>query len=143
MFVIRSIRIPAAFCGTYGLRPSYGRVPYAGCVNSLEGQDSVASVLGPLSNSLSGIKSFMKAVIDARPWLKDPLAVRKRWSDDEYNLVDHGNGKNLCFAIMWDDGLVVPHPPIIRGLEVVKKALLNAGHEGENFIWFHFYDVWS
>ncbi|KAJ3910090.1 general amidase [Lentinula edodes] len=124
-----SIRIPAAFCGTYGLRPSYGRVPYAGCVNSLEGQDSVASVLGPLSNSLSGIKTFMKAVIDARPWLKDPLAVRKRWSDDEYNLADHGNGKNLCFAIMWDDGLVVPHPPIIRGLEVVKKALLNAGHK--------------
>ncbi|KAF8832169.1 hypothetical protein HHX47_DHR1001153 [Lentinula edodes] len=134
-----------AFCGTYGLRPSYGRVPYAGCVNSLEGQDSVASVLGPLSNSLSGIKTFMKAVIDARPWLKDPLAVRKRWSDDEYNLADHGNGKNLCFAIMWDDGLVVPHPPIIRGLEVVKKALLNAGHKGENFIWFHFYDhdIWA
>ena len=54
----------------------------------------------PFSNSLSGIKAFMKAVIDARPWLKDPLAVRKRWSDDEYNLVDHGLGKNLCFAIL-------------------------------------------
>lgn len=54
----------------------------------------------PLSNSLSGIKTFMKAVIDARPWLKDPLAVRKRWSDDEYALADHGLGKNLCFAIL-------------------------------------------
>ncbi|KIK70774.1 hypothetical protein GYMLUDRAFT_254100 [Collybiopsis luxurians FD-317 M1] len=119
---------PAAFCGTYGLRPSYGRVPYAGCVNSLEGQDSVLSVLGPLSNSLSGIKTFMKAVIDARPWLKDPLAVRKRWSEDEYNLADHGGGKQMCFAILWDDGIVRPHPPIIRGLETVKKALLDAGH---------------
>ncbi|KAJ3760549.1 general amidase [Lentinula raphanica] len=124
-----SIRIPAAFCGTYGLRPSYGRVPYAGCVNSLEGQDSVPSVLGPFSNSLAGIKTFMKTVIDAQPWLKDPLAVRKRWSDDEYNLADHGNGENLCFAIMWDDGIIVPHPPIIRGLEMVKKALLDAGHK--------------
>ncbi|KAJ4485909.1 general amidase [Lentinula aciculospora] len=124
-----SIRIPAAFCGTYGLRPSYGRVPYAGCVNSLEGQDSVPSVLGPLSNDLSGIKTFMKTVVDAKPWLKDPLAVRKRWSDDEYNLADHGNGKSLCFAIMWDDGMIVPHPPIIRGLEIVKNALLDAGHK--------------
>ncbi|KAJ3998567.1 amidase signature domain-containing protein [Lentinula boryana] len=124
-----SIRIPAAFCGTYGLRPSYGRVPYAGCMNSLEGQDSAPSVLGPLSNSIAGIKTFMKTVIDARPWLKDPLAVRKRWSDDEYNLADHGNGQNLCFAIMWDDGMIVPHPPIIRGLEIVKKALLDAGHK--------------
>ncbi|KIK70773.1 hypothetical protein GYMLUDRAFT_32823 [Collybiopsis luxurians FD-317 M1] len=123
-----SVRIPAAFCGTYGLRPSYGRVPYAGCVNSMEGQDSVPSVLGPLSNSLSGIKTFMKAVIDARPWLKDPLAVRKRWSDDEYNLADHGGGKQMCFAILWEDGIVRPHPPIIRGLEMVKKALLDAGH---------------
>ncbi|KAF5368405.1 hypothetical protein D9758_002315 [Tetrapyrgos nigripes] len=113
-----SVRIPSAFCGTYGLRPCYGRVPYAGCVNSMEGQDSVPSVLGPISNDIAGIKHFMKAVIDAKPWLQDPLAVRKRWSEEEYNLVDHGNGKNLCFGILWDDGL-----------ETVKKALLDAGHK--------------
>jgi amidase len=86
------------------------------------------SALGPLSNTLAGIKAFMKIVIESQPWLKDPLAMRKRWSDDEYGLVDHGQGKELCFAILWDDGLVVPHPPIIRGLEMTKKALLEAGH---------------
>jgi amidase len=124
-----SVRIPAAFCGTYGLRPSYGRIPYAGCVNSLEGQDSILSVLGPLSNSLSAIKAFTKVVVESRPWLADPLAMRKRWNEDEYNLIDHGGGKEpLCFAILWDDGLVAPHPPIIRGLEMAKKALLEAGH---------------
>jgi len=124
-----SIRIPAAFCGIYALKPSYSRVPYSGCVNTLEGQDSILSSLGPLSNSISGIKTFMKAVAGARPWLKDPLVVRKPWNDDEYNLVEHGLGRKLCFAIMWDDGLIVPHPPIIRGLQIVKKALLDAGHE--------------
>ncbi|KAF8176805.1 general amidase [Pholiota molesta] len=124
-----SIRIPSAFNGTYGLRGSYGRIPYAGCVNSLEGQDSILSVLGPLSNSLGGVKAFMKSVIDQKPWLKDPLAARKPWSEDEYQLVDHGNGKKLCFAILWDDGQTRPHPPVIRGLEETKKALLAAGHE--------------
>ncbi|THV07614.1 general amidase [Dendrothele bispora CBS 962.96] len=123
-----SVRIPSAFCGIYGLRPCYGRIPYAGCVNSMEGQDSVPSVLGPLSNDLAGIKHFMKAVIDVKPWLKDPLVVRKRWSEEEYSLVDHGYGKNLCFAILWDDGDNVPHPPILRGLGTVKKALEAAGH---------------
>jgi len=72
----------------------------------------------------------MQGVVGQKPWVKDPLVVRKRWSGDEYNLIDHGEGNPLCFAIMWDDGLVVPHPPIIRGLELTKKALLAAGHKG-------------
>ena len=129
-----SIRIPAAFCGLYGLRPSYGRVPYAGAVNSLQGQDSVPSVFGPMCNSISGIKVFMQAVIDQRPWLKDPLAVRKPWDEEAYRLSEHGGGRKLCFAVMWDDDIVIPHPPIIRGLELTKKALLAAGHRGALFV---------
>ena len=35
----------------------------------MEGQDSVLSVLGPLANSLSGIKLFMQAVSAYKPWL--------------------------------------------------------------------------
>ncbi|KAJ7246279.1 general amidase [Mycena haematopus] len=124
-----SVRIPAGLCGVYGFRPSYNRIPYAGCVNSMEGQDSVLSVLGPLSNTLDGIKTFFKAVLSKEPWQKDPMVIRKRWSDEEYNLIDHGNGEKLCFAIMWDNGLVAPHPPIRRGLEMTKAALVAAGHQ--------------
>ncbi|KAJ7631192.1 general amidase [Roridomyces roridus] len=126
---LASIRIPSAFCGVYGFRPSSHRVPYAGCVNSLEGEDAVVSVLGPLSNSLDGIKLFYKSVLSKQPWLKDPLVVRKRWSEDEYNLIDHGSGGQLCFAIMWHNGVIVPDPPIRRGLEMTKDALLAAGHK--------------
>jgi amidase len=124
-----SIRIPSAFCGLYGLRPSYGRVPRYGTRDTLQGQDSVLPVLGPMTNSVAGVKIFMKAVVNAKPWLIDPLAVRKKWDEDEYNLVDHGSGKHLCFAIMWDDGVVVPHPPIRRSLEIAKAALQKAGHK--------------
>ncbi|KAF7339266.1 Amidase domain-containing protein [Mycena sanguinolenta] len=124
-----SIRIPAGFCGVYGFRPSYNRIPFAGSVNSLDGQDSVVSVLGPLSNTLDGLQIFFKAVLSKEPWKKDPLVIRKRWSDEEYNLIDHGNGKKLCFAIMWDNGIVAPHPPIRRGLQMTKDALLAAGHQ--------------
>lgn len=125
-----SVRIPSSFCGIYGLRPSCGRVPYAGCVNSMEGQDSILSVLGPLSRSIGGIKTFIEAVVSQKPWYKDPLVIRKPWDQGEYDLVDHGSGKEpLCFAILWDDGRIKPHPPITRGLELTKKALLAAGHK--------------
>jgi amidase len=82
---------------------------------------------------LSGVKAFMRAIIDAKPWLKDPLAVRKSWDEEAYQLTEHGGGKALCFAIMWNDGLVVPHPPVIRALEKVKVALTQQGHQGTKF----------
>lgn len=97
----------------------------------MEGQESISSVLGPMTNSLEGVKLFTKAIIDARPWRKDPLAVRKEWSAREYALGDHGEGGKMCFAIMWDNGLVKPHPPLVRAMEIAKKALEAAGHTGK------------
>jgi len=57
------------------------------------------------------------------------LAVRKPWDEGEYALVEHGHGKNLCFGILWDDEAILPHPPIQRGLEEAKQALIAAGHK--------------
>ena len=106
-------------------------MPYEGAVNSMYGQDSIPSVLGPISNSLSGVKAFVQAVLSQSPWNKDPLCVRKKWDDEAYALSEHGSGKApLCFAIMWNDGIVVPHPPIIRAMEMTRDALLAAGHKG-------------
>lgn len=73
-------------------------------MNALEGQESILSVLGPMSNSLSGVKIFTKAILDSKPWLKDPMVIRKGWSEREYQLEEHGNGEKLCFAIMWNNG---------------------------------------
>lgn len=73
----------------------------------------------------------MKAVVDAKPWRYDPLALRQPWSDEEYHLASHGGeGAKLSFAMMWDDNVVKPHPPYARAMEETKQALLAAGHEG-------------
>jgi len=95
----------------------------------MEGQDSLPSVFGPISTSIFGVKTFMKAVIDAKPWRKDPLALRKAWDQEGYELIEHGGGRELVFGILWDDGNVVPHPPVIRALEIVRNALITAGHK--------------
>jgi amidase len=96
------------------------------------GQDSVPSVLGPLAGSIAGIKSFMQGVISQKPWLIDPLSPRKAWDEDGYQLADHGNGKDLVFGIMQHDEHILPHPPVLRALEITKKALEKAGHKGNS-----------
>jgi len=83
-----------------------------------------------MATSISALKLFTKAIIDARPWDHDPLAIRKAWSEEEYQLVEHGGGKGLCFAILWDNKVVKPHPPLIRAMNMVKKALELEGHQG-------------
>ncbi|KAG8735997.1 hypothetical protein FRC10_009926 [Ceratobasidium sp. 414] len=126
-----SVRIPASMCGIYSLRPSYCRLPYYGARNCLEGQESVLSVLGPMTNSLSGLKIFTKAVVDTRPWLRDPMCIRKVWDEEAYQLVEHGGrGGRKCFGLMYDDGLVRPNPPVFRAMDIMRNALEAAGHEG-------------
>ncbi len=84
-----------------------------------------------MTNSIEAVKIFTKSVIDAKPWLKDPLVIKKAWNEDEYNLVDHGGpGGLLCFAIMWDNEVVRPFPPMKRAMDMTKAALEAAGHKG-------------
>lgn len=129
---IRSVRIPAGFTNIYSLRPSYNRLPYEGTANSLEGQEAISSVIGPMASHISALKTFTKAVLGAKPWNRDPLVMKKPWSDAEYRLEDHGGpGAKLCFAIMVDNGVVRPHPPVKRAIQMVAEALREAGHTGE------------
>lgn len=139
-----SVRVPSAFNGLWGMRPSTHRVPYEGAANSFLGQESVSSVIGPLTHSLEGVVTFMRAVLGARPWELDPILVSMPFNEDAYALKNlqlkagsaepaeafTGDGKTqLCFAIEWDDGIVHPHPPITRALREVKQKLLAAGHK--------------
>ncbi|GAA6012111.1 hypothetical protein JCM11491_001754 [Sporobolomyces phaffii] len=124
-----SIRIPSAFNGIYGLRPSYHRIPYGGATNSMEGFEAISSVLGPMTTSISALKLFVKAVLAGQPWRYDPNASHVPWRESQYELEEHNGGKQLCFGIMWSDGLVKPSPPILRGLKMMKAKLEAQGHK--------------
>jgi amidase len=105
-------------------------VPYQGARNSLEGQESIPSVLGPISSSLSGVKHFFKAVLDSAPWNLDPMALRLPWNEGVYQLNKHNRGQNLVFGLLWDDGFIKPHPPVLRAMSEVRDALIASGHKG-------------
>jgi Asp-tRNA(Asn)/Glu-tRNA(Gln) amidotransferase A subunit family amidase len=49
-----SIRVPSAFNFLYGIRPSHGRLPCGKMANSMEGQETVHSVCGPITHSVKG-----------------------------------------------------------------------------------------
>ncbi|KAI1608146.1 general amidase [Exophiala viscosa] len=122
-----SVRIPAAFCGIWSLRPSYHRVPYQWCANSMLGQETVPSVIGPMSSSYTGLVEFMKAIASQEPWLHDPIVLEKPWNEAAFE-APQKKGK-LTFAMMWDDGVTRVHPPITRAQKAVVAALTAAGHE--------------
>jgi amidase len=122
-----SIRIPAAFNGLYGIRPTSGRMPYEGMANSMDGQNSVLSVVGPLGTTAGAVTLAMKSVLSQSPWLYDPQVVDIPWRDHEFGAV-YSNKAQLTFAVMKSDGIANPDPPVGRAVDMTVAALEKAGH---------------
>ncbi|KAK9426943.1 amidase signature domain-containing protein [Lipomyces doorenjongii] len=118
-----SIRIPSSFSGVYGLKPSHERLPYLKVASSLEFNEAIVSVDGPLAVSLPDLALFSKALLAQEPWKHDPRVLALPFND--YQVPP----RPLVFAIESNDGLVTPHPPVLRAIEIVAEALKNAGHE--------------
>ncbi|KAF5573256.1 glutamyl-tRNA(gln) amidotransferase subunit A [Fusarium pseudoanthophilum] len=66
-----SIRVPAAFNFLYGLKPSHGRLPYGKMANSMEGQETIHSVCGPICHSVADMRLFVTSVLSQKPWSFD------------------------------------------------------------------------
>ncbi|KAL5118657.1 hypothetical protein ACEQ8H_003508 [Pleosporales sp. CAS-2024a] len=133
-----SIRIPAAFNGLYGLRPSTGRLPYHGMANSMDGQNSILSVVGPLATNAASLRLMTQTILDQKPWDVDPLVHEMPWRYTEENSINENihdgrgvekSGGKLCFGLYKSDGHVQPMPPIRRAVDILVKALESAGHQ--------------
>ncbi|THY56035.1 amidase [Aureobasidium pullulans] len=125
-----SIRIPAAFNGLFGLRPSSGRLPYEGMANSFDGAPSILSVVGPLSSSSAGLKLAVQSILQTEPWQRDPRVHPLPWRDEQEEAAKQlAQDKKLTFAVLKHDGLCAPHPPIKRALEETVQKLESLGHK--------------
>lgn len=65
-----SIRIPSSFCGTFGLKPSFGRVPTGPLKQWLYGD---TSVYGPITKTVEDAALFMDQVVGPCPY--DPNSL--------------------------------------------------------------------
>ncbi|EPQ60254.1 acetamidase [Gloeophyllum trabeum ATCC 11539] len=127
-----SIRVPAAYMGLYGFKASVARIPHAGLRGPHDGMEAIIGVLGPLARSARDLALFCRTMLQYEPWLIEPPLLEIPWKQ---TVVDGADiPQRLCFAILWDDGVVKPHPPILDALQRTKRALLAAGHEVINWV---------
>lgn len=118
-----SIRAPAAFCNIWGFKPTNKRVSLQGAWASYRdmSNDMVLCSVGPMANTPEDLELYMKTFLDSEPWLRDNYVIRLPWREVDLSL------DKLKIAIVMDDGIVKPSPPVLRALVLAKESLEKAG----------------
>lgn len=131
-----SIRVPSAFCGLYGLKPTTTRLPFLGVKRVGDGQASgTPFAIGPMATSADALALTAKALLSQEPWLHDNDVVSLLWREDIYQKTvqaARGESKRMVFGIFRDNGIVRPQPPGQRALEMTVASLRRQGHEVSN-----------
>jgi len=86
------------------------------------GKETILSTLGPMAADRPTLELFMTVVLDAKPWRVYPALTAKKWTPYQFS-------KPLKVAVQWWDGVVMPHPPMLRALREVSEACKAAGME--------------
>lgn len=112
-----SIRIPAAFSGVFGLKPSYGVVP------NFPGPMGMLAVYGGLSRDVADSALLLNVL--TRPDARDSFAI-------PYRGVDYLDGLDKGVAglrIAWspDLGFAGTEPAVVAGMQPAIDALAKAG----------------
>lgn len=119
-----SIRIPAACNGLYGVKPSHGRVPFAGIegggMKSGASKLGIESTAGPITTSLRDCATFLRAIADSVPESCDPDVLSQPWGRQ---LPLGSKGTPLRVGIIRTDGHCVPLPPVKKLIEEVAQTL--------------------
>ncbi|CUM62530.1 uncharacterized protein PRCAT00000081001 [Priceomyces carsonii] len=124
-----SIRAPAAFCDLYGLKPTTLRVTGSGGVSGAAGNESVVGTLGPMTRRIDDLDLWYQIYInEGKPWERDCNTIFAPWRK-----VETPKPSSLKIAVMYDDGVIKPTPPIRRGLDHVVSKLKEAGVEIVSF----------
>ncbi|ODQ52279.1 amidase [Saitoella complicata NRRL Y-17804] len=128
-----SIRIPAALCGLWGLKPSSTRIPYSGVPVSQEGQPAIPSVVGPLTREMGMLEVGMRAVLGGKPWERDPGVAPMPWRYEEVKAAYVG--KKVRIGVMGTDHIVTPLPPVQRVFEELVQKLKGMPEKYELVEW--------
>lgn len=117
-----SIRLPAAFCGVAGLKPTATRWSNVGSRSTLPGQEFMRAQTGPMARTAADVAFLFRALGGAQQNRYDgtvpPLP------DADPAAVDV---TKLRVGIYDTDGFMEPSPGVIRAVGEARKALRAAG----------------
>ena len=108
-----SIRIPAHFCGIYGLLPTAGRVPNAGHFPPPEGPMSAHETFGPMTRSVADLALMFRVLAN------ETSEVELRHDDAAL--------RGCQFAWYTDDGVAPVTTETKQAVEAAAQALSAAG----------------
>jgi len=75
-----------------------------------------------MGKTLEDITMYSKSIIDAQPWKLDPKMLPIPWRPAELP-------NKLRIAVLWNDGICLPTPPVTRALKETVEKLKKAGHD--------------
>ncbi|QIW96564.1 hypothetical protein AMS68_002082 [Peltaster fructicola] len=122
-----SIRVPAMCNGLIGVKPSHGRIPYAGQQSGPKDGSSKISIeatAGPIARSVRDCALFLRIIADNSPNLVDPDVFAQTWQQQQNPSTSSisNTRRTLRVGVVRTDGHVSPLPPIKRLMdEVVGK----------------------
>ena len=90
------------------------------------GEKILKIVVGPIAHSISDIRYLVETVLQTEPWFYDPKCIELSWREEHVDVV---KGRPLALGIIKWDHLVMPHPPVQRGMRIVEEALRSHGHD--------------
>lgn len=117
-----SIRIPAICCGTFGFKPTVGRVPYGGQTSGARpGMAGIAPVAGPLCHSARDAELLLRVVFSGCADDLDDMAMGIPW-------VEQKAKSTLSIGVLPEDPRAPLHPNMQRTLSTAVQKLAAAGH---------------
>ena len=104
-----SVRIPASFCGIYGLRPTHGRIPLEGIMPLAASYDTI----GWFARDPAVMSGVASVLFDA--WREPEILTRLYLPEDIWALADEAVQAALAPALDRLEALVGPHQGILIG----------------------------
>ncbi|XP_066228749.1 vitamin D3 hydroxylase-associated protein-like [Saccopteryx leptura] len=119
-----SIRIPASFCGVYGLRTTGGRLSYIGVASPVKGKKSVSTVAGPMARDVDSLVLGMRALLNEDMHRLDPTVPFQPFREELYS-----SHRPLRIGYYDSDGYTQPSPSMARAVRLTSRLLQEAGHQ--------------
>ncbi|TXT06174.1 hypothetical protein VHUM_03647 [Vanrija humicola] len=136
-----SIRNPCSNCGLFGFKPTAARIPKQGNVGGMPGQETIIGAVGPMAVSARDCELFVSSILAAEPWKRDPTMVGMPWRPEAARFSNGGERPRI--GVMWDDGVVVPQPPMRRALSAAVDKLKAAGYDVVDFTPYRTAESWE
>jgi fatty acid amide hydrolase len=118
-----SIRIPAAWCGVYGIKPTARRLPIdTAPVRNASGAEGISAQPGPISRSAADLTLALRVMIDAIAAAPTGLNPPVPFRDP-----DHVDVGKLRVAVLPEIAGFTPSPAIRRAIAEAADALRGDG----------------